>query len=274
VLDAGHGGKDAGASMGGVWESLYVYDIALRVKKLLETKTAAEVVLTTRDGDHFRIHDGDVLPYSREHSVLTTPPYRIEDSVLGVNLRWYLANSVFRRVVRTPRDEEKVIFLSIHADSLHPSLRGAMAYIPAASMIEDRVGKSGAAYAAFQEVQESSVLNFSREVRTKSEGLSRDLAQRVIAAFEKRSLPVHPFKPVRDKVIREGREWVPAVLRYNAVPAKMLLEVCNLANEEDRRRIQTRSYRQTVAEAIVAGLRSYYDEAPAPRAIQVVEKTK
>lgn len=273
VLDAGHGGKDAGASMGGVWESLYVYDIALRVKKLLETETAAKVSITTRDGADFRIHDGDVLPFSRGHAVLTTPPYPIEDSVVGVNLRWYLANSVFRRLALTPRDEEKIVFLSIHADSLHPSLRGAMAYIPAASMIEDRFGKSGTAYASFEEVRESPIVNVSREVRTKSEGLSRELAERVIAAFEARALPVHPFKPVRDKVIREGREWVPAVLRYNTVPAKMLLEVCNLANDEDRRRVQTRKYRQTVAEAIVAGLRGYYDESPPPAAAIKIAKS-
>ena len=67
ILDAGHGGQDSGATMGGVWESLYVYDIALRVKRLLETHTAAEVVLTTRDGAAFRIHDTDVLPFSRGH---------------------------------------------------------------------------------------------------------------------------------------------------------------------------------------------------------------
>ena len=67
-----------------------------------------------------------------------------------------------------------------------------------------------------------------------SEGLSRELAKQVVAAFQLDGLPVHPFSPVRDKIIRDKSVWVPAVLRYNSVPAKVLLEVCNLNNDQDR----------------------------------------
>ena len=34
ILDAGHGGKDGGAAQNGIWESLYVYDIVMRVKRV------------------------------------------------------------------------------------------------------------------------------------------------------------------------------------------------------------------------------------------------
>jgi N-acetylmuramoyl-L-alanine amidase len=261
IVDAGHGGQDAGASMGGVWESLYVYDIAVRIKKVLETHTAARVFVTTRDGDAYRVTDADVLPFSRRHAVLTTPPYPIADAKVGVNLRWYLANSLYRKALQQAGDPQKVVFLSIHADSLHPSLRGAMAYIPAATKRDDSYGKSGAAYASFKEVQESPRATFPMEQRVESEGLSRELAKEIVAALHEGGLPVHPFSPVRDRVIRNHSEWVPAVLRYNQVPAKMLLEVCNLANEEDRRLVQTRAYRQKVSEAIVRGLLAYYGEA-------------
>jgi N-acetylmuramoyl-L-alanine amidase len=260
ILDAGHGGQDAGASMGGVWESLYVYDVAVRVKRLLETQTAAAVHVTTRDGEDFRIADADVLPFSRRHAVLTTPPYPIADSSVGVNLRWYLANSVYRSAVQAGSDRQKVVFLSIHADSLHPSLRGAMAYIPAAGKSGASYGKSGAVYTARQEVREAPRVSFSWEERVRSEGLSRELAKQLVAAFHAGGLPIHPFKPVRDKVIRNQSEWVPAVLRYNSVPAKVLLEVCNLANDQDRKLIQTRAYRQQVAAAIVQGLLAYYGQ--------------
>jgi N-acetylmuramoyl-L-alanine amidase len=260
ILDAGHGGKDSGATMGGVWESLYVYDIALRVKRVLETRTAASVTVTTRDGAAYEVRETDVLPFSRGHLVLTTPPYAIEDARVGTNLRWYLANSVYRRTVKDSKDPQKVVFLSIHADSLHPSLRGAMAYIPAADKRDGLYGKSGAVYTSRKEVRESPLVSFPPGQRTESEGLSRELAKEVIAAFHASGLPVHPFKPVRDRIIRNKSEWVPAVLRYNAVPAKMLLEVCNLANEEDRRLVQTRAYRQKVSEAIVQGLLGYYGE--------------
>ncbi|HWN42188.1 MAG TPA: N-acetylmuramoyl-L-alanine amidase [Thermoanaerobaculia bacterium] len=260
VLDAGHGGQDPGASMGGVWESTYVYDIALRVKRLLETQTAAKVVVTTRDGADFKVQEADVLPFSRRHSVLTTPPYPIEDARVGTNLRWYLANSVYRKTVKESKDPQKVVFISIHADSLHPSLRGAMAYIPSAEKRDGTYGKSGTVYTSRKEVQEDQHVSFPWQQRVESEGLSRELAKEVIAAFHANGLPVHPFKPVRDKIIRNKSAWVPAVLRYNSVPAKMLLEVCNLANDQDRRLIQTRAWRQKVSEAVVKGLLAYYGE--------------
>lgn len=260
ILDAGHGGHDAGAAMGGVWESSHVYDIVLRVKRLLETHTDADVVVTTRDGSAWRIHDSDVLPFSRGHAVLTTPPYPITDARVGVNLRWYLANSVFRRVVAKVGDPQKVVFLSVHADSLHPSLRGAMAYLPAADLVGGSFGKSGAVYTSRKEVQEAQSVSFSRQQRVESEGLSRELAKQIIAAFTGLDLPVHPFKPVRDKIVRNNGTWVPAVLRYNSVPAKILLEVCNLANEQDRRLVQTQGYRQKIAEAVVQGLLAYYGQ--------------
>jgi N-acetylmuramoyl-L-alanine amidase len=274
ILDAGHGGHDSGATMGSVWESLYVYDIAVRLKQLLEARSGAGVALTTRDGDDYRVVDADVLPESRRHAVLTNPPYRIEDPAVGVNLRWYLANSWYRRALSADNDPQKVVFLSIHADSLHPSLRGAMAYIPAARMRDESYGKSGAIYEARQEFRESPRVEFPWNQRVQSEGLSRELAKQVIGAFEEIGLPVHPFTPVRDHIIRNRSEWVPAVLRYNSVPAKMLLEVCNLNNDLDRRLLQTRAYRQRVAEAILQGLLAYYGQSPAQPAVRVARTSK
>ncbi len=273
ILDAGHGGQDAGASLGGVWESLYVYDVALRVKRVLEEQTDARVLLTTRDGRDYRVQEVDVLPFSRGHSVLTTPPYPIEDAKVGVNLRWYLANSLYRKTLQTEKDPQKVVFLSIHADSLHPSLRGVMAYIPAADMRDGVYSKSGAVYTSRKEVQENPSVTFPRDQRTESEGLSRELAKQIVAAFQEGGLPVHPFKPVRDKIIRNNSEWVPAVLRYNSIPSKILLEVCNLANDQDRKLIQTRAYRQKVSEAVVSGILAYYGQGDGP-AGQVAEVAK
>lgn len=261
VLDAGHGGVDSGASFGGVWESLYVYDIQLRVKHLLETHTSASVVTTTRDGDRFEIPDRDVLPYSRGHAVMTDPPYPIANSTVGVNLRWYLANSVLLRTAREAQsDPRKVVFVSIHADSLHPSLRGAMAYIPAAAMRQGTFRKSGPAYEVRREWKERPAVSFSWQERIESEGLSRQLADELIGALARRGVAIHPYKPVREKIVRNRSEYVPAVLRYNAVPAKILFEVCNLTNEEDRRLLQTREFRQRIAEALVESVLRYYGQ--------------
>lgn len=271
ILDAGHGGGDPGNTAGPVWESVYVYDIMLRVKELLETTTAASVVPTTRDGNRLRPSDRDVLPRSRGHAVLTEPPYQIQDSVTGVHLRWYLSNSVLRRQMTAARaaadvaDPNKVIFLSLHAESLHPSLQGAMAYIASASLSHGRYGKRGAAFAARREYREGPVVEFSLEERRESEGLSRVLGEAILDSFRRHGLAVYDQKPLRDKIIRHRKPpFVPAVLRYNAVPAKVLLEICNLNNGEDRARIQTRQFRQRVAEAVTAAIIDYYGTATDP----------
>lgn len=266
ILDPGHGGQDPGAMRSGVWESVYVYDIALRIKSLLETTTAAKVVPTVRDGASFRVIDRDVLPRSRGHAVLTQPHYPIAEAKTGVNLRWYLANSVFAKAVKQGGEDGKVVFLSIHADSLHSSLRGAMAYIPAAALTQGEFGRSGAVYASRKEFKERPRVSFNWKERTRSEGLSRQLADRLIASFRQGGLAVHPEKPVRDRIVR-SRRWtfVPAVIRYNAVPAKLLLEVCNLNNDEDRRLLQTRSFREKVARAVVDGILGYYGQATEAR---------
>lgn len=258
VIDAGHGGRDVGTEHRGVWESSYVYDVSLRLKKLLETTSGAKVYLTTKSkslGD--QIPDRDVLKNYTDHEVLTTPRYDLSDSVVGVNLRWYLTNSIYRRVTKTT-PPEKVVFLSIHADSLHPSLRGAMAYVPGAQYTQGTFKKSGAVYLARAEVKESPAVTHSEADALHAEGLSMELAGAIIESFRSAELEVHPFNPVRSNVVRSGREWVPAVIRYNKVPSRVLLEICNLGNERDRELIRTRVFRQQIAEAIYDGLVDHF----------------
>ena len=185
----------------------------LRTKRILESGTAATVVPTTRDGATFRIQDSDVLPHSRGHAVLTNPPYRIDNAAVATNFRWYLSNSIYQQRRQAGAEPGQVIFISIHADSLHPSLNGAMVYIPGLVGITNNYGKSGSVYNARREVRAQPRVSFTRTERTTSKGL---------------------------------------------IPAKVLLEVCNLSNDQDRRLIKTRAYRQRVAEAIVNGILSYY----------------
>ncbi|HSP16183.1 MAG TPA: N-acetylmuramoyl-L-alanine amidase [Thermoanaerobaculia bacterium] len=243
ILDAGHGGSDPGATLGDVRESKYVYDVMCRLQHILEKKSAAMVSITRN-----------------EEAVLTTPEYPLDDAIVGVNLRWYLANSLFRRAIKAGVDKEKVVFISIHADSLHPSIRGAMAYIPGERFVRGSYEKRGSVYLARAEVRERPVVRHSEHESLEAEGLSRDFGESVIAAFEDAHLPVHTFNPVRDNVVRDGSEWVPAVIRYNLVPTRLLLEVCNLGNRHDRELFMTRKFRQQVAEAIYRGLVDFYTE--------------
>lgn len=259
VIDAGHGGRDVGTEHNGVWESSYVYDVSMRLKKMLEAESGAKVYLTTKSKSlGYGIPDRDVLKNLTDHEVLTTPRYDLSDSVVGVNLRWYLANSILRRASKETR-AEKVVFLSIHADSLHPSLRGAMAYVPGAQYTQGTFKKSGAVYLARAEVKESPSVTHTEADALHAEGLSMELAGAIIESFQSAGLEVHPFNPVRSNVVRGGREWVPAVIRYNKVPTRVLLEICNLGNEKDRELIRTRAFRQQIAEAIYDGLVDHFE---------------
>ncbi|HEX9010731.1 MAG TPA: N-acetylmuramoyl-L-alanine amidase, partial [Holophagaceae bacterium] len=75
VVDAGHGGVDIGAAANGAWESDFVYDIAMRVRQLLEQETDAEVSSTIRyPGLGFRTRDSIKAP-SHAAEILTTPPF-------------------------------------------------------------------------------------------------------------------------------------------------------------------------------------------------------
>ena len=268
ILDAGHGGHDPGTEQNDVWESTYVYDVACRLKSLLEKQSAASVSMTTRSKKNgFSILEKNVLVSATDHYVQTTPKYLLDDAIVGVNLRWYLSNSIFRRATKSGVPREKVIFLSIHADSLHPSLRGAMAYIPGASFVSGSYGKNGDIYLARAEVREQPRVTQSRGEALLAEGLSRDLAEAIVESFEKNRLNVHPFEPVRDNVIRSGKEWVPAVIRHNQVPTRLLLEVCNLGNRKDRELIKTKKYRQQLAEAVYEGIVDFYGRAETPSVV-------
>jgi N-acetylmuramoyl-L-alanine amidase len=258
VLDAGHGGRDTGARVAGVEEASHVYDLACRVERLLRAHTRASVVPTVRRQAPCSDGRSDSVSDSRSARVMTNPPYELNDPVAGVNFRWYLANSVLRRTEERGGSEDRTVFVSLHADSLHPAVRGLMVYIPGEKYLKSSFGKSGDLYSARREVREQPRVSFSRRERIKAEGVSRHLAEKIVGAFRSLGLPLHAFQPIRRNVIRGGREWVPAILRYNRIPARVLIEVCNLNNPEDRRLLVSRNYREKVAQAIVTALVEFY----------------
>ena len=206
-----------------------------------------------RDGGGFAVREADVLPLSRAHQVLTTPPYPIADAKVGVNLRWYLANSQYHKAVAgSAGDPKKVVFLSLHADSLHPSLRGAMIYVPSAKLTGGRSSRGGDTYLARAEVREQPAVEFPLRDRQQSEGLSREMANRTIGAFRSLGLPVHPYKPVRERIIRHRGEFVPAVLcSYTTASPPRCSSRCATSPTRRPPADPTRAFRQQVAEAVV-----------------------
>jgi N-acetylmuramoyl-L-alanine amidase len=254
ILDAGHGGADTGAVVGGVWESTYVYDVMNRVKRVLEAQTRATVWTTVRDAAlSGRPPERDVLQQTRAQQLLVDPPYDLADSSTGVHLRWILANSLFERLKRQKVSPDRIAFVSIHADSLHPAVRGLMVYVPARSLRSPSAPFTRAAFPC-REVRTMKAPRYPAAFRSRSEALSTQLGDAIVDAAERFSIPVHPYQPVRASVLRGGSRWVPAVLRYSLVPTAVLIEICNLNNEQDRKLLLTWQFREKLAHAIAAGL--------------------
>ena len=253
ILDAGHGGTDSGATAGSVWESTYTYDVMARIKRVLEQETRATVWVTVQHANRQGPAEVDVLPRSREHRLLVLPPYDLSDSSTGVNLRWVLTNALLGRLEKQRVGAERVAFVSIHADSLHPAVRGMMVYVPSRALRPAR-GPSPAAVWDCREARETTAPRFSAAFRSRAEALSTQLGESIIRSAARSSIPVHPFQPVRSSVLRGGSRWVPAVLKYSRVPTSVLIEIGNLNNEQDREQLLTWRFREKLAHAIAAGL--------------------
>jgi N-acetylmuramoyl-L-alanine amidase len=265
LLDAGHGGRDPGSvsRTADVWEDDYAYDVKCRLMALLADRTHAEV--------HPLVVDASTghAPLSRltrdeDERLLTDPPLELDGDLstrVAVNARWLLANDLRRRLLREGVTDDQLVFLSIHADSLHPSASGAMAYYPAARYRPERSGvpsvieRSGRSFA---EARTANQFKMTRNERLQAEGRSRRLGEAIIEALRGRDIRVHGYSPVRGHVMRQSA-WVPAVIRLNRVPTAVLFEACNLNNPEDQLALRDPAFRQQLAEALLDGIVAYFD---------------
>jgi len=263
ILDPGHGGIDRGAIKNSVWEDSYVYDIACRIREGLESKTKAKVFMTLMEPSKgFKPIDKPGLTPNRKATILTHPPFQPDSSdetKSGVNLRWLLSNCHFNTLKEAGVDPQRIVFTSIHADSLHPSLRGTMFYIPGSRYRTGSWGYSGGLASQLQECKKAKSFSMTDAELERSEGLSKQFAKRMEESFKKSDLKLHPYTPTRDHVVRSKKKvWVPAVLKYNIVPCSTLIEVCNLNNDEDAKLLQDPLFRQKVANAYIEALILYY----------------
>jgi len=261
ILDAGHGGNDTGALVGGLWESAYAYDIMCRIKANLERHTRAKVWTTIKQkGRGYAVPSVDRLDQRRDAYLLTRPPYSLQDSVLGVHLRWYLTNDIILNRLGTNFPRSKTVFLSVHTDSLHPSVRGAMVYVPSRYLRPSKFTVDRRDIKKYAEYRSHPTIRLGADFKARVEASSRHLADNIITSLEKNELRIHPYEPVRDRVLRGRRSWVPAVLRFTAAQNAVLLEACNMANTEDRALLQKSAWREEFARAVVEGMASAFAE--------------
>lgn len=266
ILDAGHGGKDLGTQNNGVWEHDYVYDVTCRLKQTLERETGAKVVMTLKDTQTgFAPSSGDKLDKNLQGTVLTHPPFLAKkngEARTGVNLRWYLSNSIHRQAVKDGFDPDRIVFISLHADSRHHSLRGVMVYVPGAGYRTKTYGYNSPTYSGYREVREKPFVKFSKANRNRSEALSHKLAEAIVESFKDDKLPVQHYQPIRNRIIRGKQRYVPAVLKANTVRHKVLVEMVNLANAEDAALLAKARDRQRIATSLSNALQSYFGTSP------------
>ena len=86
--------------------------------------------------------------------------------------------------------------------------------------------------------------SFPARFSERAEALSTQLAEAVTRSAARFGVPLHPYQPVRSSVLRGGKRWVPAVLKYSQVPTSVLIEICNLNNGEDRQLLLTAAFRE------------------------------
>ena len=261
VVDAGHGGVDIGAAANGAWESDFVYDIAMRVRRLLEQETDAQVSSTIRyPGLGFRTREVIRTP-SHAAEILTTPPFANDGespTAVSVHLRWVLANKLFSDFIAKHGDPKKTLFISFHADSLHPSSRGTMVYVPGAALVPAHFALNGARAGRVAEMKRFSRVAFTPREKLQGEARSRQFSETLLKTLGRTDIPVHLNRPIRNVVIRNGVKWVPAVIRYSTSATKVLVEVANLANAEDAANLRDPGFRERFAVAVVNAIRAYY----------------
>ncbi|GDX12330.1 hypothetical protein LBMAG01_01940 [Acidobacteriota bacterium] len=261
ILDAGHGGIDPGASANGLWESDFVYDIANRVRSQLLKETEATVKNTI---SYPRIRNSirsRIKRISPSAEILTTPPYRNDGenpSSVGVHLRWILSNSWTSKFISNKGDDKKTLFISFHADSLHPSASGTMVYVPGSSGVPDRFRIRGLKGVQVNELPKYGSVTFTPQERFLGEVRSRQFSEILIKNLAQNQLPIHQNRAIRNIIQREGTAFVPAVIRYNKSSTKVLIEVANLNNPVDAENLSDPEFRSRFAESVCQAIKAYF----------------
>lgn len=249
ILDAGHGGTDPGTTVHSWSEDEIAYDVMVRLKALLQGRGVQVHPLVSDADTGEKPQNGNPIRQNRNEYVNVTPPYRMEDSRVALNLRVYLVDDIYRRLRRSGVRDEDIILISLHLDHLHPSVDGVMVYYPDAAERPDSYSPAGSVYASYDESRVSSIA-YARRENELTESYSYEFATKVISASRSLRVPVHQYQPIRRFVYRSGRKWTPGIIHYSRVRTSVLIEAANLANGGDFRRIRSKDFRQRIADAI------------------------
>jgi len=266
ILDPGHGGADHGVSnaKSGLYEDEINYDIVCRIKRLLEADTGAKVYITVQDSTNKNFTPTNAARFSADTDevLLTNPPYKNNyKSQISANLRWMMANAIYDKETKRGIDSRKIIFTSIHTDSIfNSSYRGSLIYIPGAKYRRPEEVRRDKLYQKYYEGQKFNHFKSTASERKRDEAISRNFAQVLLSEMGGKRIKRHDkMNSIRTNIRRNKTEvFVPAVLRNTKVPTKILVETANMQNSVDRQRLADAWWRQQFAEAYVNALKTYF----------------
>ena len=263
ILDSGHGGRDPGATAGSrknkdlIYEDEVVYDISKRMSKLFK-KQGIIVHPTLSDPNQKQPIRYLSNSHDRDERLLVTPHYLTRNARIGVNMRVYLVNHIFKNLRKKKVPSENILFISLHGDALHSSLSGAMVYFPDSRLRRGRFNMSSKIYRKRKEY--STNLTYKPRDNKYSEKLSKSFGKNIINEFRELGLRTHRVSSaVRGYLYRKGKKTLPAVLRYSMVPTSVLVEIANLNNRLDRRDLLKSKIRQKIAKAITNSVTTHFD---------------
>ena len=217
VIDAGHGGKDPGATgPGGLREKDVVLDIAKRLGKILRENKGLEVIYT-RDKDLF----------------------------VPLNERTEIANS-----------NGADLFISIHVNaSRRRKARGIETYFlnwtnnKEASRVAARENRI--TFKKMQKVQgelQMILLDLARnEKKDQSMRLASSIQNTMVSSLKKN------YSRVEDHKVKSALFYV----LIGAEMPSVLVETSFISNREEEKRLSTAKYRRMIAEAIAIGISDY-----------------
>lgn len=228
AIDPGHGGHDPGAiGAGGTREKDVVLQISRRVAERVEREPGMRPVLI-RTGDYF-------LP--------------------------------LRERISRARAAQADVFLSIHADAIQDRrVQGSSVYI-----LSDRGASSEAARFLAQRENSADLRLGGVPIESKDDSLtsvlldlaqsgsleaSHSLANRLISEM-------HRVGKVRKPKVERANF---AVLRSPDVPS-VLVEAAFISNPSEERKLRTDSFQNSLADAILTGLRAYFSTHAPPGTI-------
>jgi N-acetylmuramoyl-L-alanine amidase len=217
VLDPGHGGKDPGA---------------IGMSGLTEKEVALDIALRLRN----------LIQKELGKTVIMT---RDTDTYVSLEDRTLIANA-----------KQADLFVSIHTNS-HPkrSTRGVEIYLLGRS--SDRRARTVAARE--NSTPEKSVDNLQRVLKSIQHDLVQDynIEESLKLAHETRDSFLSLLKKDHYDVVDLGVKRAPFYVLLNANMPGILAEVSFISNRVEERRLRSNAYRQTIAEALLEGIKSY-----------------